>query len=155
MGRGASSILPILVYLEKISDIKRKVFVLLDGDDEGTRVYGQIKDREYRNLNIKKFLISNGREIEDMVFSKEDFTSSVLDIVSDIKSKEVEYRKIMSCVGDDESFIQQSEKFIDINRLDNVNIKFIKHQLSINLDDKSLNDTWILSELRDFFDESE
>lgn len=34
-----------MIYLDNISEISRKVFVLLDGDDEGKKVYNQIKDK--------------------------------------------------------------------------------------------------------------
>lgn len=154
MGKGATSVLPILIFLDNISEIQRKVFVLLDGDEEGQRVSKKIKNTEYRHLDIKKFIIDNGKEIEDKVFTKEDFITGVLEASEEIKNEESSYRNIMDRVGEDESYVKQTEKFIEITRLNNVRLPHIKHQLSINLNDKSLNDEWILGELRSFFDES-
>lgn len=54
VGKGASACLPILVYLDTVSQVKRKVFVLLDGDEEGKTIYRKIIPEEYNNLEIKK-----------------------------------------------------------------------------------------------------
>lgn len=153
MGKGASSILPILVFLDNISDIERKVFVLLDGDEEGQKVNKQIKPNEYRHLDVKVFMISDNREIEDMIFSKEDFINGVLDAIEQIKAKEDRYRESMDCISDGESFVEQTKKFIELNRMTDVKMPFIKYQLSINLNDKTLLDEWILSSLRSFFND--
>ena len=50
--KGASSVVPILIYLDRISNVNRRVFVLLDGDEEGMKVARQIKQKEYKNLTI-------------------------------------------------------------------------------------------------------
>ena len=62
------------------------MFVLLDGDDEGKKVYNQIKDNEYANLEIHKLILPDGNEIEDMVFTKDEFVRRVIDIVPEIKN---------------------------------------------------------------------
>ena len=54
VGKGATAILPILIFLDNISDISRKVFVILDGDQEGETVLSKVKDSEYRHLEIHK-----------------------------------------------------------------------------------------------------
>ena len=151
VGKGATAVLPILIFLDHISDIQRKVFVLLDGDEEGEKVYNQINQNEYSHLKIEKYIIPKGREIEDMVFSKEEFIDSVIDLSEDIKSNEQIYREVMNRVRDGESFINQTEKFIELHRLVNVKIPYIKHHLSINLTDKTIKDEWIIEKLHKFF----
>ncbi len=151
IGRGASSILPILIYLDKVSDVKRKVFILLDGDDEGEKTFKKIREKEYKNLEIFKFMIPNSREIEDMVYSKEDFIRYVIDISEDIKSMEKEYRASMERIKDNESYVKQTGSFIQTYRLDSIKLLNIKHKLSLDLDKKNLKDEWILDKLREFF----
>lgn len=155
IGKGATSVLPILVFLDNISEIQRKVFVLLDGDEEGKKVDKQIRPTEYNHLDIKIFVIEDNKEIEDMVFTKEDFIDGVLEVSEEIRGKESNYRETMNCVEPEESYVEQTKKFIDINRLNDSKLPYIKHQLSINLNDKILNDEWILNDLRNFFNESD
>lgn len=150
VGKGATAILPILIFLDNISEISRKVFVLLDGDDEGKKVYNQIKDNEYANLEIHKFILPDGKEIEDMVFTKDEFVRRVIGIVPEI----IEFEKIMQKVSSEESMVEQLEKYIEINKFSTVPIDKIKHYLSINLDDCEIVDNWIINELRSvFYDE--
>lgn len=52
IGKGASAILPILIFLDNISTISRKVFVILDGDQEGESIFTKIKETEYKHLEI-------------------------------------------------------------------------------------------------------
>ena len=154
VGKGATAILPILIFLDNISEISRKVFVLLDGDDEGKKVYNQIKDNEYANLEIHKFILPDGKEIEDMVFTKDEFVRRVIGIVPEIKNERIEFEKIMQKVSSEESIVEQLEKYIEINKFSTVPIDKIKHYLSINLDDCEIVDNWIINELRSvFYDE--
>ena len=151
IGKGASAILPILIFLDNISTISRKVFVILDGDQEGESIFTKIKETEYKHLEIYKKMLPNGKEIEDMVFSKEDYISKVIDVSGDIKAKQKEFRKAIQYVGDNESFVEQTENFIDLNRMQNVRMDRIKHLLSINLNDVIIQDEWIINDLHDFF----
>lgn len=151
IGKGATAILPILIYLDNISEINRKVFVLLDGDDEGKKVYNKIMDNEYINLEIHKLILPHGKEIEDMVFTKEEFIRRVVDIVPEIKNERTEFEKIMAKVGKEESMIEQLEKYIQINKFSTISIDKIKHQLSVNLDDCEILDDWIINDLRGVF----
>lgn len=96
-------------------------------------------------------MLPNGKEIEDMVFSKEDYISKVIDVSGDIKAKQKEFRKAIQYVGDNESFVEQTENFIDLNRMQNVRMDRIKHLLSINLNDVIIQDEWIINDLHDFF----
>ena len=154
VGKGATAILPILIFLDNISEISRKVFVLLDGDDEGKKVYNQIKDNEYANLEIHKFILPDGKEIEDMVFTKDEFVRRVIGIVPEIKNERIAFEKIMQKVSSEESMVEQLEKYIEINKFSTVPIDKIKHYLSINLDDCEIVDNWIINELRSvFYDE--
>lgn len=151
VGKGATAILPILIYLDNISEISRKVFVLLDGDDEGKKVYNQIKGNEYVNLEIHKLILPDGKEIEDMVFTKEEFIRRVIDIVPEIKNEKTAFEKIMEKVRPEESLVKQLEKYIEINKFTAVPIDKIKHNLSINLDDCEIVDNWIINDLRRIF----
>ena len=146
--------MPILIFLDNISEISRKVFVLLDGDDEGKKVYNQIKDNEYANLEIHKFILPDGKEIEDMVFTKDEFVRRVIGIVPEIKNERIAFEKIMQKVSSEESMVEQLEKYIEINKFSTVPIDKIKHYLSINLEDCEIVDNWIINELRSvFYDE--
>lgn len=151
VGKGASAILPILIYLDNISEISRKVFVLLDGDDEGKKVYSQIKENEYANLEIHKFILPEGKEIEDMVFSKDEFIHRVISIVPEIKNEKMAFENIMQKVGPNESMMEQLEKYIEINKYYAIPIGKIKYNLSINLDDCDIIDDWLIDDLRRVF----
>ena len=118
------------------------------------KVYNQIKDNEYANLEIHKLILPDGKEIEDMVFTKDEFVRRVIDIVPEIKNERTGFEKIMEKVGTEESMVGQLEKYIEINKFSTVPIDKIKHYLSINLEDCEVVDDWIINDLRRvFYDE--
>lgn len=151
VGSGASAVLPILAFLDNVSEINRKVFVLLDGDEEGRKVADKIRPNEYRHLEIKVYRLPDNLEIEDVIFSKEDYISGVLEASEDIRERESQFREVIDKLGEGESLIQKTEAFIDLHKLSQ-RIGYIKHELSTNLHSKTLRDEWLLKELRSFFD---
>jgi 5S rRNA maturation endonuclease (ribonuclease M5) len=151
VGSGASAVLPILAFLDNVSEINRKVFVLLDGDEEGRKVADKIRPNEYRHLEIKVYRLPDNLEIEDVIFSKEDYISGVLEASEDIRERELQFREVIDKLGEGESLIQKTEAFIDLHKLSQ-RIGYIKHELSTNLHSKTLRDEWLLKELRSFFD---
>lgn len=147
---GAQAILPILIYLDRISSIHRKVFVLLDGDDEGQKVYKHIKQSEFKNLSIKKYKLDKNKEIEDMVYLKKDFVERVILLSPAIHTKQKEYKEIMSSCSESDSVVAKTEEFIKLYNL-NQNIYNLKNMLSNNLDKSLIQKEWLLSELEGFF----
>lgn len=151
IGKGATACLPILSYLDKISDIHRNVLVVLDGDEEGRNVAEKIHTREYPNLNIEKIVLPKGKEIEDVVFSKEAFAKRVIEVTPDLKPYAKEYERIITELDDRKSVVEQTEQFITGNAIANVNIYKIKNLLSQNLDGIVLESEWLLEKATPFF----
>ena len=122
----------------------------MDGDPEGKRVNKLIKNSEYKNLDIKKFVLSEGKEIEDMVYSKSEFIKRVLSISPSIKEKQEEYKKVIDICKVDDSLIAKTEEFIKIYGLDQ-NIYDLKNKLSTELDSSEIQKDWIISDLEEWF----
>ncbi len=150
VGKGASACLPILAYLDNVSEVHRKVFVLLDGDEEGREVGKKIHDNEYRNLEIKKLVLPDEKEIEDMVFTKEKYVERVLEVTPELKAYKTQFKKVIMAVPDGKSIVAQTESFISGNAINDVNIYKIKNLLSNNLHD-DIEADWLLNEIDSFF----
>lgn len=147
---GAQAVVPILMYLERVSEVSRRVVVLLDGDSEGKKVYNSIKTNEYKNLEITKIMIDDGKEIEDMVYSKQEFYERVIQLSSEIYDKKDFFKPMIDSCGPKDSLIQKTEQFINLYKLE-MGIYKLKHLLSINLDNTTINKDWILPQLNEVF----
>lgn len=151
IGRGADSILPILIYLDKVSQIPRKVLVLLDGDEKGKDVAKKIVENEFRNFEIKKVVLPKGKEIEDVIFSKENFIKKVISVEPSLDKFKVQFRNVIMNIPENKSLIEQTEQFIAGNNIREAKIKRIKKFLSQNLTNEEINAEYLLSEIEPFF----
>lgn len=151
VGKGAMSALPILAYLDRVSQVQRKVLVLLDGDEEGQNAFRKIIETEYTNLDILKLQLPQNKEIEDVVFSKEMFINRVLSNCPAFEQYKDSFTEVIKRVPSDQSMIKQTELFITGNQIDNANIYKIKSLISQNLNDVELEKDYLLSEFNSFF----
>ena len=149
IGKGANAILNILKFLNEISPINRKVFVLLDGDQEGKEVFKKIKKSEYKNLDIKIHIIEDDKVIEDKVFSKDNFINYTLGYYPIIDEEQL--RKFYNASGNiNKSVIQVLKNYLEVYNSD-IDSNRVKHELSVNLEEKVVECDWILEELINFF----
>ena len=146
--KGASSVVPILIYLDRISNVNRRVFVLLDGDEEGMKVAKQIKQKEYKNLTIKKYVISDKKEIEDIVFLKEDFIDRVCTFSKELGTNKKWYSEAVS--KREVSVIRSTKDFIVGNGITE-DVQNLKRLISSNLEQVKIQKEPLLSELESFF----
>jgi hypothetical protein len=151
IGSGADAIISILIYLDKISSIQRKVFVLLDGDEKGCEVRSKIKPSEFKNLILHIKILDKNKEIEDMVFEKNYFANRVLQYTPELMPYKDSYISVIEKINEKKSVITQTEDFIKGNGIDGVDIKNIKHHISLELEKAKVEKDFILCELEDFF----
>ena len=151
IGRGADSILPILIYLDKVSQIPRKVLVLLDGDEKGKEVAKKIVEKEFRNFEIKKVVLPKNKVIEDIVFLKEKFVEKVIRVEPELKKYKDQFREVILNVPTDKSIVEQTKQFISGNNIRNTDINKIKNLISQNLTNEEINAEYLLSEIEPFF----
>lgn len=151
IGKGANAVLPILIYLDNISSVKRKVFVLLDGDKEGKTVKQKIKDAEFSNLEIKKYILPDNKAIEDVVFTKEQFAKRVVDVTPSLNEEEMRFVEIISNMNGKKSVIEQTKQFVEGNNIKEADIYKIKSQISKNLKDEDLIKGDLYQSLVEFF----
>lgn len=146
--KGASSVVPILIYLDRISNVNRRVFVLLDGDEEGMKVARQIKQKEYKNLTIKKYVIPDKKEIEDIVFLKEDFIDRICTFSKELGTNKKSYSEAVS--KREVSVIRSTKDFIVGNGITE-DVQNLKRLISSNLEQVKIQKEPLLSELESFF----
>ena len=151
VGKGASASLSILAYLDRVSEVRRKVLVILDGDSEGKRVSGKIKESEYKHLDIKKLVLPDGKVIEDMIFSLESFSHKALSSCPQLQLYQKDFENVIKKKNKNTSLITQTDNFIKGNVIQDVNLNNLKHLLSINLTSDEINSKWLLDEVDDFF----
>lgn len=158
IGKGASSCLPILIYLDKISYVPRKVFVLLDGDDEGNKIERKIKSNsnKFKNLTLEVVVLPKNKVIEDIIFEKNNFAKRVLDTTHAMIPYKENYLKVINSMGDDKSVIEQTKSFINGNNIigennEEIDISVIKCNISQNLDNVNVKSDWLLGKLEKFF----
>lgn len=149
IGKGAASTLNILSFLDDISDVKRKILVILDGDNEGQSVQKKISSKTYKNIEIKVKLLDKPKVIEDYVYTRDS-------ILNKLKKVEPEFNKVHNMnqliknTGYD-SVITLLENTIKLHSL-NTDINKVKINLSRDLASDEINKDWILQEIIDFFE---
>lgn len=148
---GTGAILPILAYLDRVSVVSRKVFILLDGDQAGREIAKKIRPEEFEHLEIFVKIIEKDLEIEDVVFSREQFVNRVLMCEPEIRKYAEQYKTVMNKLKKGKSVITQTEEFIRGNGIDNTHIEKIKVAISQNLENETLQTLWIMKDLEDFF----
>lgn len=81
---GASGIVPILYYLDAVSEVTRNINVILDGDEEGKKTARKInaEKRIKKKHNIKITNLDNEKSIEDYFYDKSSVTKKVIQVVN-------------------------------------------------------------------------
>lgn len=150
-GRGASSILNVLIFLDSISEIKRHVYILLDGDKAGQEIKKKIEKNNYKNIKYKIQMLDTDKNIEDKVFTREQYLNKVLRIFpNEFKKRKTTFKEvIISDSSQVESVITTTKNFVDLYKL-NVDMNKLKYLLSINLENEILLGQDIVSDIIDF-----
>lgn len=151
VGKGAGSVLHNLAYLDKISNVHRKVFVLLDGDKAGKDEAKKICKNKFENCEIKLMVLPDNMQIEDMVYDKEDYVNQVLACESAMKPHSTNFMNVITSLTGKKSVVEQTAQFIEGNAISGTSIEKIKMLISQDLGTVTIKDDWILSELKDFF----
>lgn len=81
IGSGASGILPLLHYLNSVSQISRNIFVLLDGDTAGLDAAKKIKsEKELSRHTISVMSLDDNKTIEDYFFTRDELLERIITI---------------------------------------------------------------------------
>lgn len=152
IGKGTQSVIPILLYLDRVSQVDRKIFILLDGDDAGKEAERKINSEKtkFRKFDIEIFRLPDGQEIEDAIYSRENYVEKVIDICPEIKSKSQEFRELFERKQDADNCIEVTKEFINYHGL-NVSEHQLKSLLSQNIDENNLQLNELLDAIESFF----
>lgn len=151
IGRGVSSILPILIYLDSVSSVPRKVFVLLDGDKDGQNVKKSINSMEYSNLELNIYILPENKVIEDVVFTKEQYANRVVSKIQTLYNDRERFNQIISNIDSKKSVIEQTKQFVEGNNIPEADINHIKSMISQDLNSEILHKGKLYQSLIDFF----
>lgn len=154
IGKGTESILPILLYLDRVSNVSRDIFILLDGDDAGQKAEKKIKQNIngniFSNFNITIYRLHDGKEIEDVVYKEEDFIQRLYSISNEICEKKQEFREYFDRNKENKNYIDILKGFINYHGL-NIHEGKIKSLLSQNLNSVNIQSEWLLEEIDPIF----
>lgn len=154
IGKGTESILPILLYLDRVSNVSRDIFILLDGDDAGQKAEKKIKQNingnNFSNFNITIYRLQDGKEIEDVVYKEEDFIQRLYSISNEICEKKQEFREYFDRNKENKNYIDILKEFINYHGL-NIHEGKIKSLLSQNLNSVNIQSEWLLEEIDSIF----
>ena len=152
IAKGTESVLPILLYLDKVSQVHRKIFILLDGDEAGKKAKKKInKDKgKFKNFEIEVYILDNNKEIEDMVFDESLLIETLKKTSRDFLEREQEFVKFLSSKREKGNLIDLTKEFISYH-----NIHYpegeMKSELSQNIDRNRMNKEWLLEKVNSFF----
>ena len=154
IGKGTESILPILLYLDRVSNVSRDIFILLDGDEAGKRAEKKIKQNtngnNFSNFNITICRLQDGKEIEDVVYEEEDFIQRIYSISNEICEKKQEFREYFDRNKENKNYIDILKEFINYHGL-NIHEGKIKSLLSQNLNSVNIQSEWLLEKIDPIF----
>lgn len=151
---GAGAILPILIFLDTVSEIERNIMIVLDGDKAGKEAKNKIESyaKQFKKFKIQILILPDGKEIEDMVFKKDEFTEIILEKSLGIKECEKAFRYAMDKMDEKSSYMKVVTDFI---RALNVKEKEyrLKRELSISeaVKDSAIESKWFKDEYFSFF----
>lgn len=79
---GTSGIIPILYYLDTVSQVTRNITIVLDGDEAGKKMEKKIRAEKkiFREHNINIIILDNDKSIEDYFFDKESAIKKIIGI---------------------------------------------------------------------------
>ncbi|WP_455679914.1 ATP-dependent nuclease [Streptococcus sp.] len=154
IGKGTESILPILLYLDRVSNVSRDIFILLDGDEAGKTAEKKIKQNtngnNFSNFNITICRLQDGKEIEDVVYEEEDFIQRLYSISNEICEKKQEFREYFDRNKENKNYIDILKEFINYHGL-NIHEGKIKSLLSQNLNSVNIQSEWLLEKIDPIF----
>ncbi|WP_415364047.1 hypothetical protein L1F34_000419 [Mammaliicoccus lentus] len=152
IGRGANSILNILSFLDDVSTIKRNVYILLDGDKEGAMIASKIKKNKYNNIKYNVHVLDSQQNIEDKVFTREQYVERVLKkFREEFKTCKAKFKDIMYQENNlNESVISITKRFIELYKI-NINMNKLKHFLSTDLEHENLMGEDLVDDILRFF----
>lgn len=156
IGYGASGILPILHYLNSVSKIKRNIFVLLDGDKEGTEAKKKILSEKKltKSQNLKVFTLDSGQTIEDYFFSRDDLINHIITIQKSFniipEFEETLFRTVLS--ESNQNNIEALKSYLRLKDHLEINLGSIKYQLS-SMPEHTLKTDVLLKQIKDFFED--
>ena len=141
-----------MLYLDKVSQVHRKIFILLDGDEAGKKAKKRInKDKgKFKNFEIKVYILEKDKEIEDMVFNEELLIETLKKTSKDFLEREQEFVKFLSNKREQGNLIDLTKEFISYHNIDYPEGR-MKSELSQNIDRDRMNKEWLLDELNSFF----
>lgn len=152
--KGAGAILPILVFLDKVSEVERNIMIVLDGDNAGKDAKRKIESykKQFKKFKIKILILPDGKEIEDMVFKKDEFTKIILEKSPGIKKCEREFKSAMDKMDENSSHMKVMTDFIRAFNITEDEYK-LKHELSISeaVKDSKIESEWFKVEYISFF----
>lgn len=152
VGSGAESVVSILVYLDKVSQVHRKIFILLDGDPAGEKAKKKINSEisKFRNFEIEVYSIDSGKEIEDMVFDEDLLVETLKKTSEDFSAKQQEFVRFLSSKHGQKNLMDLTKEFISYHSINYPEGK-MKGDLSQNIDRERMNKNWLLDRLNSFF----
>ncbi|EGF19908.1 hypothetical protein HMPREF9391_0017 [Streptococcus sanguinis SK408] len=152
IGKGTQSVLPILVYLDKVSQVHRKIFILLDGDKSGKEAKAKINSEKskFRNFEIEVYSLDNDKEIEDMVFDESLLIETLKKTSKDFLEREQGFVDFLYRKREQGNLIDLTKKFIEYHDIDYPEGR-MKSELSQNIDRDRMNKEWLLDKLNSFF----
>ncbi|WP_262986937.1 ATP-dependent nuclease [Weissella cibaria] len=156
IGSGASGLLPILHYLNSVSKIKRNIFVLLDGDNEGKEAKKKIlaEKKLAKSQNLMIFNLDDDQTIEDYFFSRDELIKSIITIQNNNniipEFDEELFRTVLS--GSEQNNIAAFQSYLSLKKHSEMNLGSIKYQLS-SMPKRTLKADKLLDQIKNFFED--
>ena len=138
--------------MDKVSQVHRKIFILLDGDEAGNNAKNKINNDKgkFKNFEIEVYILDKNKEIEDMVFDESLLIETLKKTSKDFLEKEKEFVQFLSNKPEKENLINLTKQFISYHNIHYPEGK-MKSELSQNIDRNRMNKEWLLEKLNSFF----
>ena len=151
---GVGAIIPILIFLDTVSEVSRNIMIVLDGDDAGKETMKKINSSisQFKKFKIEILILPTGKEIEDMVFKKEELIELILEKSPGIKEYESEFRKAMDRMSEKNSYMQVVKNVISTYNITENEYR-LKRELSISeaVKNSEINAEWFKDKYISFF----
>lgn len=151
---GVGAIIPILIFLDTVSEVSRNIMIVLDGDDAGKETEKKINSSisQFKKFKIEILILPTGKEIEDMVFKKEELIELILEKSTGIKEYESGFREAMDRMNEKNSYMQVVKNFISTYNITESEYR-LKRELSISeaVKNSEINAEWFKDKYISFF----
>lgn len=151
---GVGAIIPILIFLDTVSEVSRNIMIVLDGDDAGKETEKKINSSisQFKKFKIEILILPTGKEIEDMVFKKEELIELILEKSPGIKEYESGFREAMDRMNEKNSYMQVVKNFISTYNITESEYR-LKRELSISeaVKNSEINAEWFKDKYISFF----